>query len=137
MKSKIIAAAAMLVACPASCSTTPEQLESSKSTATQMRAFPDNYQALYRKVYGPASRCLVAAVGGSTQMLLDAQLYPDLGFGEMSQSMQSIYGRNYYLKIKIEKAGSGSKMTVSAGNTVVNASRVKTAFGWAEGKTSC
>ena len=72
-----------------------------------------------------------------TQFLLDAQLYSDLGFGEMTQSMQSIYGRNYYLKIKIEKAGSGSKMTVSAGNTLVNNSTVANVFAWADGKTSC
>ncbi|ACM25780.1 conserved hypothetical protein [Rhizobium rhizogenes K84] len=89
------------------------------------------------QVYGPASRCLVASGGGMTQFLLDAQLYPDLGFGEMTQSMQSIYGRNYYLNIKIEKAGAGSKMTVSAGNTLVNTSRTISAFSWAEGKTSC
>jgi len=34
--------------------------------------------------------------------------------------MQSIYGRNYYLKIKIEKAGSAT---------------IATEFGWADGKT--
>ncbi|MBB6304482.1 hypothetical protein [Rhizobium leucaenae] len=137
MKIKYIVAAAGLVAGLVGCSTTPEQLETSKSTATQSRDFPDNYQALYRKVYGPASRCLVASVGGSTQMLLDAQLYPDLGFGEMSYSMQSIYGRNYYMKLKIEKAGTGSKMTVSAGNTLVNNSRIAMVFGWADGNTGC
>lgn len=48
MKIKI-AGAVVLAACLAGCSTTPEQLESSKSTARQTRNFPDNYQALYRK----------------------------------------------------------------------------------------
>lgn len=136
MKIKI-ASVAVLAACLAGCSTTPEQLETAKSTATQTRFFPDNYQALYRKVYGPASRCLVANPGIATQLLLDAQLYPDLGFGEMTSSMSSIYGRNYYIKIKIEKSGAGSKMSVSAGNTLVNASRLATVFGWADGKTEC
>jgi hypothetical protein len=116
---------------------TPEQLESSKSTAKQSRTYADNYQALYRKVYGPASRCLVANPGISTQQLLDAQLYPDLGFREMTSSMSSIYGRNYYIKIKIEKSGSGSTMSFSAGNSLVNTSRLATRFGWADGKMSC
>ena len=57
--------------------------------------------------------------------------------GEMTSSMSSIYGRNYYIKIKIEKSGSGSTMSVSAGHTLVNASRLATVFGWADGKTSC
>ena len=108
-----------------------------KSTTKQSRTYADNCQALYRKVYGPASRCLVANPGISTQLLLDAQLYPDLGFGEMTFSMSSIYGRNYFIKIKIEKSGSGSMMSVSAGYTLVNASRLATVFGWADGKTSC
>jgi hypothetical protein len=116
---------------------TPEQLESSKSTAKQSRTYADNYHALYRKLYGPASRCLVANPGISTQQLLDAQLYPDLEFGEITSSMSSIYGRNYYIKIKIEKSGSGSMMSISAGNTLVNTSRLATGFGWADGKMSC
>ena len=130
-------AAVGLAACLTGCSTTPEQLETAKPTTTRSRNYPDNYQAFYRKVYGPASRCLVAAVGGSTQLLLDAQLYPDLGFGGMSYSMNNIYGRSYYMKLKIEKPGAGSKMTVSAGNALVNNSSIATVFGWAHGKTSC
>jgi hypothetical protein len=137
IKTAVVAVVAVLVACLAGCSTTPEQLESQPSTYTETRSFPDNYQALYRKVHGPASRCLTAAVGGSTQLILDAQLYPDLGFGEMTYSMNSIYGRNFYIKAKIAKDGSGSKMTVSAGNTIVNKHRAEMFFAWAVGKTDC
>jgi hypothetical protein len=56
---------------------------------------------------------------------------------EITSSMSSIYDRNYYIKIKIEKSGSGSMMSISAGNTLVNTSRLATGFGWADGKMSC
>ncbi|MEB2845962.1 hypothetical protein [Endobacterium cereale] len=121
----------------AGCSSTPTELEKQPSSLTETRTYPDNYQALYRKVHGPASRCLAGSVGNSTQMMLDAQLYPDLGFGEMTYSMASAFGRNFYAKAKIEKAGEGSKMTVVSGNTVANGKNAARFFGWAEGGEGC
>jgi len=72
-----------------------------------------------------------------TQFAVDAQLYTELGFGEITQSLVTPYGRNYYLKIKIERAGAGSKMTVYSGNTLVKGATLTKVFGWAEGATGC
>lgn len=134
MKLKI-ASTALAIAL-AGCLTTPEALEASKGTVSQTRTYADNYQALYRKVLGPAQRCF-AASNGSTQFQVEAQLYPVLGFGEITDSMSSIYGRNFYIKVKIEKAGSGSKMTVWSGNMLVKRSELETVFSWADGATGC
>lgn len=72
---------------------------------------------LYRRVYEVANKCLVASAG-SAQFVVDAQLYGELGFGDLTWSYSSVYGRNYYMKSKLERAGSGSKLTMIAGNTL-------------------
>lgn len=132
-KAKLILAFSVI----SGCSTTPEQLEASKSAHAETRGFSINYQELYRRVYGPASRCLKVSVGGGSQMIVEGQLYSELGFGEIVYSMHSMYGRNFYAKVKIEKVDSGSKMTVNYGNTFVNQSGSSKFFAWADGKTTC
>ncbi|NEI70977.1 hypothetical protein GR212_15460 [Rhizobium lusitanum] len=126
---------ALVLACLAGCSTSSGQLESASGTATQTRKYPDNYQALYRKVLEPAQRCLAGGI--SNRLTVDAQLYPDLGFGEITDSRTSIAGRNYYIKVKISKAGNGSEMTVWSGNTLAKSHDMNLVFSWAEGKTEC
>ena len=121
----------------ASCSTTPEALENSPKASRIEKTYSENYQALYRKIHDPASRCLVGSPGIATQLILDAQLYPDLGFGEMTYSMSSIYGKDYFWKAKVEKAGTGSKLSVVSGNMLGQERSLRKVVGWAEGDTSC
>ncbi len=111
--------------------------EQSKSSARDERTFPENYQALYRNVHDTASRCLAGSPAVATQMILDAQLYPDLGFGELSYSMSSIYGRHFFWKAKIEKAGSGSKISVVSANSLSRDRDIRSVYRWASGDTSC
>lgn len=126
----------LMVALLAACSSTPEALEKDTKAASSSKSYSQNYQEIYRRVYGVASRCMVAS-NSSTQFAVDAQLYTELGFGEITQSLVTPYGRNYYLKVKIEKAGSGSRMTVQSGNTLMQGATLRKVFAWADGGTSC
>ncbi|MBB3610965.1 hypothetical protein [Rhizobium sp. BK602] len=121
----------------AGCSNNPDSLAQNKSSATTAKSFPENYQALYRKIHDPASRCLVGSPGVATQLILDAQLYPDLGFGEISYSMSSIYGRHFFWKAKIERQGTGSKISVVSGNSLSRDKDIRSVLRWAGGDTSC
>lgn len=72
-----------------------------------------------------------------SSMAVDAQLYPDLGYGEISRSLIDMGARNYYWTVKIEKVGTGAKMTVRAGNTINNQVMIDNAVRWADGDQNC
>ncbi|MEZ2220734.1 hypothetical protein [Rhizobium sp. RCC_161_2] len=128
---------AALLSALVGCSNNPDTLAQNKYSANTEKSFPENYQALYRKIHDPASRCLVGSPGVATQLILDAQLYPDLGFGEISYSMSSIYGRHFFWKAKIEKAGSGSKISVVSGNSLSRDKDIRSVLRWADGDMNC
>jgi hypothetical protein len=68
---------------------------------------------------------------------VDAQLYNELGYGEIAYSMINAGVRNYYWKAKIEKVGTGSKATIYSGNTLNNATWLNKVVSWADGRTGC
>lgn len=80
-----------------------------------------------------AKRCYTANINGYASTTADAQLYPDLGYGEVSVSLIDMGIRNYYFSAKIEKAGPGTKMTLHAGNTLAAPRYIEYALKWASG----
>lgn len=127
----VLAAVALGVA---ACSTTPANLEA--KTQPTSRAFIENYQEIYRRVFNTATRCVAGNVGSTSSFEVDGQLYSELGFGEVMHSTVTL-GRNYIWKVKIERKGDGSLMTVNAGNTLVNDTWIAKLFRWAGGDETC
>ncbi|WP_430251265.1 hypothetical protein [Neorhizobium sp. DAR64860/K0K1] len=120
----------------AGCSTSSANLESSKSAARSEKVYPENYQLVYRRITDTAKRCHQTA--GTAAFNVDAQLYNELGFGEITMSLVSaLYPRNYYWKAKVEKAGSGSKVSIVSGNTLAQGSTLRQVSKWADGDTAC
>lgn len=119
----------------AACSSTPQDLEA-KSTPT-VQTYTENYQEIFRRVSTTAKRCEAGNMNATASMAVDAQLYSELGYGEISRSLINYGARNYYWTAKIEKAGTGSKMTVTAGNTVNNQSMINNVIRWASGDQNC
>jgi hypothetical protein len=76
-------------------------------------------------------------VGAYASMAVDTDLFPDLGYGEIRTSLINWGARNYYLSIKIEKAGTGSRMTTKSGNTLGAERMVQSAQRWASGDQGC
>jgi hypothetical protein len=126
-----IAAAALLGAC----STTPADLETKTEAATHVYA--ENYQEIYRRVSTVAKRCVAGNIGAHASMAVDADFYPELGYGDITMSLINWGARNYYWSAKIEKNGTGSKMTVHSGNTLASESAKSTIVRWADGDTAC
>ncbi|AII27770.1 hypothetical protein B9J07_12900 [Sinorhizobium sp. LM21] len=128
-----IGALALLLA---GCSTSSGDLEANKSAARSVTSYNENYQAVYRRLADTARRCQSTA--GTAAFTVDAQLYNELGFGEITLSLVSaLYPRNYYWKAKVEKAGSGSKVSIVSGNTLAQDRTLRQIEGWAAGDTSC
>lgn len=123
--------AALLVGC----STTPADLEA-KSTPTII-AFTENYQEIYRRTSGLAKRCIASSMGPYASMAVDADLFPDLGYGEITVSLINWGVRNYYVSSRIEKTPTGSKLIVRAGNTLGAEQMVQRMQRWAGGDQEC
>lgn len=128
-------AAAILLALTG-CSSTPEALEGSSSAAHNSKKYSENYQAVFRRLSNTAKRCHTTV--GAAAFTVDAELYGDLGYGEVTMSLVStLYPRNYYWKAKIEREGSGSKLTVTSGNTLAKGRYISDVIRWADGDTKC
>ena len=94
--------------------TTKTELEHSAPQA-QIFRYPDNYQAIFRRVSESAKRCLAGEfLLAHGRMAIDAQLYSDLGFGEISHYLSHALLPRHHFSAKIERDGEGSKMTIKA-----------------------
>ena len=118
----------------AACSTTPQDLQS--KSAPLVVSFPENYQEIYRRIVGEARRCLGRNIERETTYEVDTDLYSDLGYGEVSWSLNSL-ARNYYMTAKVERDGTGSRLTVHAGNQAISDSVRQQVVDWARGGTGC
>lgn len=119
----------------AGCSSTPAELEATSAPTAQ--SYTENYQEIYRRVSTTAKRCESGNVSAMASLAVDAELYSELGYGEISRSLINYGVRNYYWTARIERAGTGSRMTVRAGNTVNNPSMVNNVIRWATGDQAC
>lgn len=130
------AAIALTLGILSGCASTSEELAADGRAAARSASFSENYQEIYRRVHAGASRCMVASAGG-TRIDVEAQLYNELGYGEITQSMASVYGKSYYMTAKIERAGSGSRVTVRAKNGIGGSRAPAQVLKWASGDSSC
>lgn len=118
-----------------SCSSTPADLEA--KTKAETVSYAENYQEIYRRVFSVASRCGTGNISAYASFDLDAQLYSELGYGELTMSLSNLGTRNYFWKAKIERNGEGSKMTVNSGNSLAAPKMQRDVFRWAKGDEKC
>jgi len=119
----------------AGCSIAPSDLE--LKAAPAIRNYPENYQEIYRRVSTALKRCGTTSLNAYASMAADSELYPDLGYGEVSYSLINWGVRNYYMTAKIEKLPTGSKITVYAGNSIASDQAARTVLRWASGDQGC
>jgi hypothetical protein len=125
----------LFAALTSGCSTTPADLEAVTTPTTQ--TYSENYQEIYRRVSGTAKRCLAGNMSAYASMAVDSELYSELGYGEVQLSLINMGTRNYYVSARIEKAPTGSKMTVRSGNTIANNVHLNRFLAWASGGQDC
>ncbi len=118
------------------CSTTPADLEA--KTEPMVQNYSENYQEIYRRVSTTAKRCIAGNISAYASMAIDAELYSDLGYGEITASLINIGIRNYFWSAKIEKAERGSsRLTARSGNTLASETAKQSIIRWANGDANC
>lgn len=127
--------AALLAVVLTGCATNPDQLSAVADVETY--TFQENYQEIYRRVSSQARMCLSASLGAYASNQIDAQLYPDLGYGEVTYRLSNFGVNNYYFLVKIEKKGDGTLVTSQAGNTLAPGTYMKLVRQWAHGDKAC
>lgn len=70
-------------------------------------------------------------------MTVDADLYSELGYGEVTASLINWGARNYYWSAKIERDGTGSKVIANSGNALAAERAKESIFRWAAGEQTC
>ncbi len=65
------------------------------------------------------------------------QLYPEKGYGQVDLINTYAIPTNYVSSVKIEKAGSGSKVTINSGNNWAKQKYIDDLLRWASGDTKC
>lgn len=119
----------------AGCSPTTRDLEESSTAVRQDKTYSESYQEVYRRLYTTATAC--QSLGGSAEFRVDGQLYSELGFGEITMSMLSIYGSNFYWKARVDRSDKGSRLSVVSGNTLAKKRTLSDVIRWADGETAC
>jgi hypothetical protein len=94
----------------AGCATTPEALEA-KSDAV-VENYANNYEEIYQRVAATARRCFAGPSTPAATMAVEADLHKERGFGEVRLVVRGILHSNYAASVKIERVGSGSRVSL-------------------------
>lgn len=94
--------------------------------------YAENYQVIYKRVVDQAKACQSGQTGIASALMVDAQLYPDLGFGDIAVRLSNLGTNTYFYTAKVSKNGSGSTFTITGAPRVV-----KQVVGWANGSKKC
>lgn len=115
----------------AGCASSPSELARSGHTADFTVA--ENYQAVFRRVSDQARACIESSTFLGGTHAIDAQLYSDLGFGEISYSVPGYTSASYFARAKIAREGDGARVTLAA----FGAAGLRQFEGWARGAQEC
>ena len=89
----------------------------------------------YQQAYASLNKGARTCMAGTSGSVVDGQLYPDLGYGEVSAGMQALS----YLPVmeaRVAKSGAGSALTVKS-TGMAKAGIARWANYWANGGTRC
>ena len=115
------------------CSTNVESL---KSKATPLTFFVnENYQLVYRRV-AQKQQCAEGWAGAFATFNVNSQLYPDLGFGEISLRLTNMGTNNFYTYTEIKKENDGARVVIYSGNQVNSSDVAKEIASVAKGERS-
>src|SRR5260370_27900115 len=99
-----ILAAITLVGCA---SKPPE--EANKPT---VQTYAEDYQGLFQRVSTTAKRCFASKAGLYRSGAVDADLYSEIGYGQLSLTVNGRGSSNYYVSVRIDKQPTGSNLTL-------------------------
>jgi hypothetical protein len=106
-------------------------LETKSDAMTQNYA--NNYEEVYQRVVDTAKRCVASSATPALTMAVEADLHKELGFGEVRFVAIGMVYSNYYVSAKIERVGSGSRISLRTAYPTIG----KRVFRWAGGAREC
>ena len=124
-----ILAAITLVGCA---SKPPE--EANKPT---VQTYAEDYQGLFQRVSTTAKRCFASKAGLYRSGAVDADLYSEIGYGQLTLTVNGSGSSNYYVSVRIEKQPTGSKLTMISDNMGASQRYRELLSGWANGDQNC
>jgi len=124
------------------CAMSPEGLNSRDDADS--RTFSENYEEIFRRLMETGKRCNppvpVFSPGNPAQGQIEAEgeLHRDRGFAEF-RLVAGSYGirMNYFVAARIEKSGSGSRVTIKVSNPMGAGPLSSRIYRWASGDSSC
>jgi hypothetical protein len=129
-----IAAITLLIGCSA----TQKSLESEPDAESQN--FPEAYDVIYQRLAAMGEQCYPRGrdrlpIGAAES---EGEIHKENGFAEFRLVMSSLdFKTNYFLAAKIEKMGSGSRVTTKVNNPMIGSRLSKIIFRWAAGDKNC
>ena len=102
-----------------------------------VQTYAEDYQGLFQRVSTTAKRCFASKAGLYRSGTVDADLYSDIGYGQLTLFMNGRGGDNYYVSVRIEKQPTGSKLTMISDNMGASQRYRELVTGWANGDQNC
>ena len=125
------------------CALSTQSLESEPIAESQN--FPDSYEVVYQRLSNTGERCYPRGHDGGNagnrlagSIESQGEIHRESGFADfrLVTSTQGIK-TNYFLLARIEKAGSGSRITTKVSNPITGSGLSKIIFRWASGDPAC
>jgi hypothetical protein len=115
------------------CASKPPE-EASKPT---VQTYAEDYQGLFQRVSNTAKRCFASKTGIYRSGAVDADLYTEIGYGQLTLTVDGRGNDNYYVSVRIEKQPTGSKFTMISDNMAASQRYRELVSGWANGDQNC
>lgn len=119
------------------CVSTAGQLESqSEHRATVESA--ENYQMVYKRILTQARECLDLGGTFAASNKIDAQLYNELGTGEISYYLDNVVDMHFAV-VKVRRSGDGAVVDIATGSQPgwANEKLLKQLTRWVDDDTDC
>ena len=102
-----------------------------------VQTYAEDYQGLFQRVLTTAKRCFASKAGLYRSGAVDAALYSDIGYGQLTLAVNGTGSYSYYVSIRIEKQPTGSRLTMISDNVEASQRYRELVSGWANGDQNC
>jgi hypothetical protein len=102
-----------------------------------VQTYAEDYQGLFQRVSTTAKRCFASKAGLYRSGALDADLFTEIGYGQLTLTVGGRGNDNYYVSVRIEKQPTGSKLTMISDNMAASQRYRELVSGWANGDQNC
>jgi hypothetical protein len=102
-----------------------------------VQTYAEDYQALFQRVSTTAKRCFASKAGLYRSGAVGADLYSEIGYGQLTLTVDGTGNGNFYVSVRIEKQPTGSKLTMISDNMDLSQRYRELVSGWANGDQNC